>query len=835
MAESKRKRDSVMSPGSLLSDYPDDLSDCSLGRAEKRSRSRLPTPVPSPLAFVSLIEGEQEVPYIAQPGPLELPSWPDEKLVALSKKLTFLPSAGASKPPPSGRPEIWADGRQELCETLHYYRAYHSGGYTNNGHAWAFMFDKTAHTRDFIDSDVVISRAGGGMVPGKEAGEMTLGSDQNETSQALSLRNSMEYLNPVPTYIWSEKTGEEAKTVVRYRFEKFGNKQSWWKPMGVADPVALGGLPPPAIQVCRSCNGPSQQVYLQGWMCLHSSCPLFWKLPSGLEPIEGSLLYDPRFLKQKTTWPNDDQDFTLVPPAIEVSPQALAGEDCSRAFWNGIVCPTCGRCIMRLAWRGWICSCGFTKVSPHTLVPAKSLSEPFFPLSNAYTPARDCHQSAIKLDVFFMYNYRVHVYTFPGIAGFVAHLIANKTIVEGPGGPNDMFEELQTVDIGFERRELDSGMTKGGSSTRHFSVNYGMPYKYVATTSSRPFTGSANAIKNTRSRLNWVAKTLLRQQQGEKGREGSGWKEFNEVLALGYFEGQKIKYHDDGEVGLGPTIATLSLGAPGRMRIRMKGKYFNGVSRGDTYNDKPPVPLCKAYHERMRLVNELAVLKATDTKAYKARLKKIPKELGLNRGTAKDALDLTLGHGDIVIMDGEDLQKFYEHAVEHAGKLRFALTCRHIALESLKEKDKPTYEVEPDEGFYDGSLVGTAAATSERSAGMGMSQTGAVDTRTDSGAYTTDTLDTGITFNGTRPTAAETSFFETEDSGTSMAMNHTESAYLTQNAINTQSAALQASELEGTRTTTNSSSAQKLIDEVIDNGKYTEAEKEFLRRLWGQA
>jgi hypothetical protein len=330
------------------------------------------------------------------------------------------------------------------------------------------------------------------------------------------------------------------------------------------------------------------------------------------------------------------------------------------------------------------------------LIPAKALRDPFFPISRAYTPSRDIHIPAIRLEISFKNNYRINKYTLPGIDGFVAHLVANKPIVEEAGGPDDMFEALQTEDIGLYRRPLDSGQIKSGGVTRHFLVNYGMPYKFIVATASRSFDGAARPITSTRSRLNWASKLIV---EGEH-------QEFNEVLALGYFEEQRINYHDDGEFGLGPTIATLSLGAPGTMRLRMKANHYHGASKAGVFTDAIPKPGCYKYEERLAAISELEALKATSGPDYRARLKSLPKDLGLKRvGNARDAITLTLGHGDIVIMHGAEIQKYYEHAVEHAGKLRFALTCRYIDPGSLREADKPVYEVGPDTGVYDGSKI----------------------------------------------------------------------------------------------------------------------------------
>lgn len=523
-----------------------------------------------------------------------------------------------------------------------------------------------------------------------------------------------------PTHVWAEKSGDSK--IVRYRFEKLNTKkESWWRAKDAQEVIELGSLPSPVEKVCGSCNLQSPQVYLNGWMCLQSACTAFWTIHTNTaepgrsmpaqEPKEASLVYDPRFLKQKTPWHNDDHDYPLASNAAELSRHAVPGENTSVAFWSGMVCPDCGRCTSRLNWTNWECSntaCRYTRTPPHTLIPALSLRDPLWPITSSYTLSRDTMSPMLKLKVSFEHGYRINRYEIPGAEGFITHMIANKTVLEEDGGPDAMFEELQQTDIGLQRRSMPNGQLKVPNYCRHFAVNYGMPYKFIAATASRPFDGAARPITSTRSRLNWAAKLLLAEENG-KGMDEvcQEWqeKEFNEVLALGYFEEQKINYHDDGEFGLGPTIATLSLGAPGTMRIRMKARHYHGVSSvASLYDDAAPVPGCQQYEARLALQPALDVLKRSDTKAWNARRKQIPKQLGLtHRGTARDVLTMQLGHGDIVVMHGADVQKYYEHAVEHAGKLRFALTCRYIDPESLKPEDQPKYAVGSDAEGYDGS------------------------------------------------------------------------------------------------------------------------------------
>jgi alkylated DNA repair dioxygenase AlkB len=72
--------------------------------------------------------------------------------------------------------------------------------------------------------------------------------------------------------------------------------------------------------------------------------------------------------------------------------------------------------------------------------------------------------------------------------------------------------------------------------------------------------------------------------------------------------------HSDGEKDLGPVVASLSLGSPALMRFRpVPGKY------------SPP--------------------EATDT---------------IRRKTPPIALTLTLRHGDVLIMDGAEIQEYYQ-------------------------------------------------------------------------------------------------------------------------------------------------------------------------------
>lgn len=245
----------------------------------------------------------------------------------------------------------------------------------------------------------------------------------------------------------------------------------------------------------------------------------------------------------------------------------------------------------------------------------------------------------------------------------------------------------------------------GLSLVRHFAMNYGMPYKYVVSVNSKAFSEAPPVIMNVLNRLTWAGKRIVN--------DGT-YKEFNELLCLGYFEKQKIDYHDDGEVDLGPTIITLSIGGEAEMIIRMKAKFYfccrdqtaetydflAKVKRG-TYQYEERLKLAEMFKRAQKQGDRSAAVQAfEDVKAaFFAKLKKD------GRKTAPAVLTMPVKHGDIVAMHGSDLQRRYEHTVIPKGKLRYGLTCRHIKPENIPmaERWKGDFAIK-DEDIYDGGV-----------------------------------------------------------------------------------------------------------------------------------
>ena len=627
------------------------------------------------------------------------------------------------KPLPRGRPQVWANSRQALCETVLYYQAWQGACYISKGVLYSFMFDSNGHSRDLIDNDVVIARAGGGMTK-DTTGEMMQSKDQKDNSQSQAVKAAIAQQNPIvifcgkhnsdvptklpyrynslswykPTHVWSEKVLNkrgQAYESIKYRFEKLDTSdQSWWCPSDT-DLVKIGDLDPAVEETCKECTTTHQQVYLEGWMCLNAECAKFWTLPDGSAPKE-ELNYDPRFLKTKTAWSYEVAPHDMR-PALP-NPAAKMGEDVTYAMTRGMCCPECGKCTSRYLWKGWICSgCGFQHAPEHIIIPALSIRDPWHPVSSGYSVSHDwADRQYVKTTVNFSHNYHIVHYEIEGIQGRITHLVANKTVNEEPGGPDEIFEALQTLDVGLERRKFVTGKEEFMTA---FSTNHGMPYKFVASVDSQPFEGAPWPLTETRSRLNWAARTIV-----DDLRENE---EFNELLTIGYFDGQNIKYHDDGEHGLGDTVASLSLGHPADMSFRVKSKHFTGVSKSGTFTDKMPIPGTCQYEERRVAYEDLHTISKLDYSGRKERLRSMARELNL-KDVCKDRkawIRLRLSHGDIVVMHGPAIQEYLEHQVDPMGRLRFAMTCRTILAHHLKPEELPAYEVGSDDGGYDGSRI----------------------------------------------------------------------------------------------------------------------------------
>ncbi|KAK4502143.1 hypothetical protein PRZ48_005566 [Zasmidium cellare] len=719
----------------------------------------------------------------------------------LSEKLTArLPID--SKPLPRGQPEVWADSRQALCETLPYFKSYNSGCYSNGGHVYSFLLDgvgSSGGSREYMDPDVVVARAGGSLGMNKFGQYVQKEDHIMADPQVQSVLNNITLQNPLvviggnrhegavcklphrynvldwymPTDVWGEKTlgmGGKVYITIKYRFERLkGEKKAWHAPeerlVSDEDKQVAGPL---LRKECGHCHKQCPQVYLLGWMCLNPGCDQFWH-HNGRDAPYGALHWNPAFLLDRTPWAVGEEPYGLRLPVPDVG--NFIGDNLTEINSHGICCPACGRCSSRRLFKGWKCdnpACTYEKFPRHMPVRVPMLHKAMEITGDGPTLSRNKHADGVNMEVSYHERFKAYKYTVPGVNGSFTHLVSNGKINREPGGPDDMFQAIQDqdnpeMDLHLERRrfrgakmsgnkaeekkamknskrqssskqnetldsidqtttvddttmmepnQLDESLlqaaetdeptadqtidiVKDGDMMKAYSMNYGMPYKFVASGASKPFTDSPWPVRAVRADLNWASQTFL---------PAADHVEFNEELIFAYLEYQKLEYHDDGEEGLGPRIATMSLGGKANMYLRMKQKHYMGYSKTGILTPEKPIPggfkHNELYEKRLAAHEELEKIKHTDKKLYEQRRRELPEELGLTASRHKQAPDLltiTLSHGDIVLMEGYDIQQYLEHKVESLGCLRFALTCRVVQEDHLKESEKPDYEVGPDE------------------------------------------------------------------------------------------------------------------------------------------
>ncbi|KAK2766113.1 hypothetical protein FQN54_007628 [Arachnomyces sp. PD_36] len=626
--------------------------------------------------------------------------------------------------PAYGDPPAWAETRPELCDAIPWFRSSQGGCYYVKGYCWGLLLDADCGTRSYIDDEVIITRVGGGCEK-DEQGNLVLTKDHDEKSPIFrSLLNSMKNSVPIGLVVGNRISGCKTKIPHRYNvmdffritdiwYERVGKKTggklrlekidlgttSWWAAKDSDAPLPLDQrvFTSPEYPTCNTCGGRSPRVYNESWMCLQRSCSRFFTI-RGASPPENLTFYPP-FLQQRSSPVNNVRPaFTLVPDLLSTFPSD--DRDCGsvRAAWKGIVCPLCKRCIARKFWRGWECetaNCGFVhKKAMHPVSLRSIIAE--FELGVVghrppYIPTGNGNGNEIQPGITYMKNYRKDVFTIEGV-GSITHYAANNVVNSRPGGPNDLFAELQVADLGLQRYPLQQSVV-AGTLTSHFAVNYGMPYKYVVSVDSRSFADAPPMITRALGRLTWATRDSMEDK--------TAFQPPNELLTLGYFEDMSIGYHDDGESSLGPTIATLSLGGKATMSIRMKDKYYNGCTAAKKLvADDPILVGCAKFQEKKALEQEFQNGNI-DQAGYDRRRGAIV--FGVKRRECPAMCVMELNHGDLVVMHGSLLQKYFEHSVVPDQNLRFALTSRYVIPSQVDQSEhwKGDFSLGPDQE-YDG-------------------------------------------------------------------------------------------------------------------------------------
>ncbi|KAL8687539.1 MAG: hypothetical protein Q9218_006321 [Villophora microphyllina] len=637
-----------------------------------------------------------------------------------------------ARPPPRGMPPVWAVLRGDLTETVDYFRQRQGGAQTNDGSFRGSLLANDYGQRPYLDNEVVLTRAGGGMEPfrnGRGNHVMKQMKDQDRKSAVVrAFETNMNDLIacPIilsddcrhcpseppypysvmahfkPVYHWYEK--DNGHLVSRFRWEKFDlNEEAWWVPKDF--PTRSG---PPDYnkkagrQVCAKCPETYPVIFAEGFVCLNDTCEMFWNLNGKELTNNDKLTYNPEWLAERMEWPTG-----IRPPfALRPEPLPLKGAQndptyaTMRAAYKGIVCKLCGCCIARQRMEGWFCptpGCGYEYRLPPINIDINMIMAPFAGQFNGHAVLNVefkppvTRRKPTKEKPNFVGPWRIETYEIVGLPGcLLKQFHSNAPINSRPGGANDILAQMANSELHLERRIMVRSVVDG-TRTNHFLGNFGLPYEFSADVPSVAFRDAPGIVMNALHKMIWA---------GGIASEGAPLEHLNEVLILGYFEDQAIGYHDDGEEALGQTIVTFSLGSDATMTIRMKAKYFYGAT-GDNCTkydpDQPIVQGCVAPEYRRHMNQNWSKWTPARQAAEFTRLKKMQKG-----AKAPVCFKTTLCHGDFIVMQGNELQTYFEHQISNDGSLRYALTARHVRPKTINtaERHKGDYTTKPEDVYH---------------------------------------------------------------------------------------------------------------------------------------
>ncbi|KAG9240275.1 hypothetical protein BJ878DRAFT_304018 [Calycina marina] len=609
-------------------------------------------------------------------------------------------------PRPYGQPVMWADSRQGLCETCPQFRAFQGGIYCSgapNHLVHGLLVDGGSGPRDIMTEEVLVTRAGGSRAVDANGQHQYNGNQTGDSRFVKGFQNAMTKMTLVLVIAGSNKQGATCQMPHRYsvlgwfvttdvwceiengytawmvRLQKADLKNKSWFADAASGPTPLSATLEPVtvpIQICRVCLKSTCQIYEQGWACLDIGCEAHFKFfvsaddgpEEQLHVDAQSLRFTQAFLNYRVQYNTPDgSELPPIAPPLPTDEDKLGIHGFEQRCKEGIVCPECGCCSRRIYWDRWECdnvrrekdennqlmmtkNCHYVhrvKQYPMSVADAQRLSS---------KPPKALCQPLVGVREFYNHaGYHVTIYDLPGdsgeMVGSVSIFKSDAFINARSGGANDIFGNIQLVDLGLKRNPCKKD-SKGAYEvvTAHWSANFGADYKFHVKQESIGFQHAPPVIVDATKMLVGAGKAAV----GADSSATAGFTGFNECLAVGYFANAHMGYHDDGEAQLGPTVASLSLGGLATMQWRPKKKSGGcGLKKGKL--------------------------------AY------------------TDMLSVRIQHGDIMVMHGAGIQKCYEHKVDPHGSLRFALTSRYICPEALSDDERAA-------AIVDGALPSEDAA-----------------------------------------------------------------------------------------------------------------------------
>ncbi|GAA5960144.1 hypothetical protein JCM21900_002419 [Sporobolomyces salmonicolor] len=687
----------------------------------------------------------------------------------------------------NGKPPIWCMGRQELCESLEYFKSYQGGHYDSQERCLGYLLDgfPSANDRCETQGRIIISHGGGGSSLSSKGSYELHASQMRENVRMRALKNCLEVRTPVVliagsswdffprlkrmgveqdgedgvryavlgcyfvTAIWAEgepvaspptsvpststsSEREQENYYVRFkvRFEWVESQGRPWfadvigkdgrnpsssattsrspssasyYPPSIAtrassvtdvDLTNDGGLPksqPGAVGDveirCSTCGAWHRSIYRESISCFNEKCSNFFLLADGTMPSLSHLTYRPSLLLPFPFLPVS----SLIPqPLLPRTLQSLAGSrsisDYSKESWRGFGCSACGRLSSRSEWDRLTCAnarCGAAVDARGRVFGAKELREELERSERAKKGGKGKGRAregdrfhptyaaqGLKVVPFFAGGFFVG-----GYDGYTVELGEGSrvhhmwpAVEQGYLEADRLFADYQRNEAGrlFRRNPLTSHRAQGSLLCQQFTQNAGSPYHHAIGARTYPFPSDASLQSPAADGKPIIPAPACAEEACEflkrvvplvvgEGRETG----FNEILSVAYMLGGKMNYHDDGEKGLGPIVASVSFGADAIMSFRPKAKKAQGAKKKVDIVPATPIPVGPT-------TDKAALAAATAARKPAAVLK------------------LRLRHGHVMIMEGAEMQKAFEHMVEPEG-LRFAATARVIGPGHFRE------------------------------------------------------------------------------------------------------------------------------------------------------
>lgn len=190
-------------------------------------------------------------------------------------------------------------------------------------------------------------------------------------------------------------------------------------------------------------------------MCLNSACESFWSIDGTVAPEEQD--YNPAFLKERTVFDGFSPPYDQMPEPV--IPKETYGKTftATRQCWQGIVCELCGRCNLRRHWDAWRCKtkdCPFVLSLPIDPIAASSVSgDAGYGFQGHGIASDSVSEPSIRVEAKKAGLFRETIYHL-GDGVTITHLSSNNAINGAPGGPDDLFLQLQKEHLGLERLPL---------------------------------------------------------------------------------------------------------------------------------------------------------------------------------------------------------------------------------------------------------------------------------------------------------------------------------------------------------------------------------------------